>query len=132
MSDVDVVRRCLDAISERDVDTLAALSTDDVEVRPLRAILEDTVYRGREGVERWMRDLDEAWAELRIEVESVREVVPGSVVAFATLHNRGNESDVPTSMAVALTARLRDGLVTHAAVQPDREAALREASEQLD
>jgi ketosteroid isomerase-like protein len=42
MSDVDVVRRCIDAISNRDVATLVALSTDDVEIRPLRAALEDT------------------------------------------------------------------------------------------
>jgi ketosteroid isomerase-like protein len=128
MSNVAVFQRCLDAISTRDVETLASLAVEDVEVRPLRAMVEDTIYRGRAGLGEWMRDLDETWLELRIEVEEIREPSPDFVLAFATIHGRGHGSEVPTQMAVALTARLRDGLVTHAGTYADRQAALREAT----
>jgi ketosteroid isomerase-like protein len=127
MSNVAVFQRCLDAISSRDVETLASLSTEDVEVRPLRAIVEDTIYRGRPGLEQWMRDIDETWLELRIEVEEIREPAPDFVLAVATIHGRGHGSEVPTQMPIALTARLRNGLVTRASTYADRQAALREA-----
>jgi ketosteroid isomerase-like protein len=115
VTNVDVVRHCIDAISQRDAATLTEFSADDVEVRPLRAMLEDTVYRGREGIAQWMHDIDDMWAELWIEIESIEEPDPGYVVAHATVHGRGHESDVPTQMRVDLTAHLRDGLVTQAA-----------------
>jgi ketosteroid isomerase-like protein len=100
-------------------------SFGDIELRPLRAVLEDTVYRGRDAIDQWMRDVDEALLELDVEVEETHEPVPGYVVAFATLHARGHESAAPTSMPVALTAHVRDGLVTHAATTLDRDAAMR-------
>jgi ketosteroid isomerase-like protein len=117
MSNVTVVERCIEAISMRDVDTLDELSTDDVEVHPLRAMLEDTVYRGRPGLDQWMLDLEETWAELTIEVHTIEETGPDAVSALVTLHGRGHESDVPAAMRVELVARLRDGLVSHAATR---------------
>ena len=114
MSNVDVARRCIEAITRRDVATLEQLSTADVEIVPLRAMVEDTVYRGREGISRWMRDIGETWAELGIEIESIDEVRPDFVVARVTLHGRGHGSNVPTQMRVELTAQLRDGLVAEA------------------
>lgn len=114
MSNVDVVSRCIEAITRQDADTLRALSTEDCEVYPLRAMLEDTVYRGRDGVDQWLRDVRETWATLSIEVHDIAETEPNFVVAHVTLHGRGHGSDVPTQMRVDLTARLRDGLVTQA------------------
>jgi ketosteroid isomerase-like protein len=116
MSNVDVVRRCLDAISNHDVATLKALSAADVEVRPLRAMLEDTVYRGPDGVDQWMRDLLDTWAEMLFDVHEIAETEPDFVVAKVTLRNRGHASEVPTQMPVELHTRLRDGLVTDARV----------------
>jgi ketosteroid isomerase-like protein len=113
-TNIDVARRCIDAISNRDAATLAELSTEDAVVTPLRAMVEDTVYRGHEGIDKWMRDVDETWAELRIEVEEISEPEPDFVVALVTLHGRGHGSNVPTQMRVELTARLRDGLVMEA------------------
>jgi ketosteroid isomerase-like protein len=127
MSNIEVFERCLEALSEGDVETLVALSADDVEIRPLRAALEDTVYRGHAGIEQWIADITETWAELRIELESVREAAPGSVIGFVTLHGRGRESGAPTSLPLALTGRFREGLVFQAATWTDRAAALRAA-----
>jgi ketosteroid isomerase-like protein len=117
-TNIDVARRCIDAISQRDVETLRELSSDDCEVRPLRAMVEDTVYRGYEGLDQWMRDIEESWAELRIEIHEIEEPEPGAVSALVTLHGRGHGSDVPTQMRVELFARVEDGLVRHAGVLP--------------
>ena len=118
MSNIEVVRRCIAAISNRDVATLAELSTDDCEVTPLRAQLEDTIYRGRAGIDEWMKDMSETWAELRIEVEEISEPEADSVEAIVTLRGRGHGSDVPTQMRVLLTAQLQDGLVARAGTYP--------------
>jgi ketosteroid isomerase-like protein len=120
MSNVDVFRRCIDAISDWDVATLKALSTSDVEIRPLRAVLEDTVYRGSDGVDQWMRDLRETWAQIRFDVDEIVERETDFVVAKVTLRNRGHASEVPTEMPVELHARLRDGLVAEARVVTPR------------
>ena len=116
MSNVDVVKRCLDAVTRQDADTLRALSSEDIEIHPLRAMLEDTVYRGPDGVDDWIRDLRETWAEMQFDVHDIAEPEPDCVVAKVTLRNRGHASDVPTEMPVELHARLRDGLVAHARV----------------
>ena len=128
MSNIEIVARCIDALRRRDRETLLALSVEDIEIRPLRAVLEGTVYRGPGAFDQWIRDVDETWLELDIEVEEIHEPVPGYVVAFATLRARGHESAAPTSMPVALTAYLRDGLVTHAATMLDRDAAMQAAN----
>src|SRR5213076_1892488 len=104
---IDVGARCIDAISRRDAASLKELAAPDVEVRPLRAVLEDTVYRGRDGVDQWMRDVAETWVELNIEICEISEPEPGYVVARVTLHGRGHESSVPTEARVELRAWVR-------------------------
>jgi ketosteroid isomerase-like protein len=116
VSNVDIVGTCLDAITRQDTETLRALSAEDIEIYPLRAVLEDTVYRGHDGVDQWMRDLGETWAEILFVIHDITETEPDYVVASVTLQNRGHASDAPTTMPVELHARLRDGLVTYARV----------------
>ena len=116
MSNVEVVSRCIEAITTQDSDTLHALSAENVEVYPLRAMLEDTVYRGPEGVDQWLQDLRETWAELAIDVHEINETEPDYVVAKTTLRNRGHASNAPVEMPVEMHARLRDGLVIYARV----------------
>ena len=101
----------VDAFNARDADGMAALATDDVEIYPLRSVLEDVVYRGRAGLDRWAADLDESWAEIRIELTEVErdprgvEFIVGHVVA------RGHESDAPTEAEVYWVTALRDGVL---------------------
>ena len=116
MSNVDVVSRCIEAVTRDDTDTLRALSTEDVEIYSLRAVVEDTVYRGPEGIDQWIRDIAETWAEMKFDVHDITETDPDYVVAIVTLRNRGHASDVPTEMPMELHVRLHDGLVTYVRV----------------
>jgi ketosteroid isomerase-like protein len=124
-ADVAIAMRCIEAINDRDADTLIALSAPDIEIIPLRAALEDTVYRGAEGIVQWMRDVEETWHDLRIELDEPTEIAPGVVLGVGMIHARGHASDAPTTMPATLVAWVRDGLVTKAGTFPDRDAALR-------
>ena len=64
---VDLVARGFAAFNERDVDVLVGLCTPDCEWLPFRAQLEGIVYRGHEGVRRFVRDMDEDWKAFRID-----------------------------------------------------------------
>jgi ketosteroid isomerase-like protein len=128
-ADVAVATRLVAAINERDTDTLIALSTDDVEVIPLRAAVEDIVYKGTAGITQWMDDVAETWQELVIELHESIDVEPGVVLGIATFHARGHASDAPTSMPAAVVAWVRDGLVTKAGTYADRAAAERAIAE---
>jgi ketosteroid isomerase-like protein len=122
-SNIAIAEELVDAINARDIDRLLAIATDDIEFIPLRAAVEGGSYFGRAGVEKFFRDLEEVWIELRIELEEGREVTPGSVLGMATFHGRAHWSDLPVKMPVGLLARIRDGLVYYAAVYTDREEA---------
>ena len=116
MSNVAIVARCLDAINTRDTALMKELSAPDISIRPLRAMLEDTTYRGYDGIDQWLRDISESWVELRIEVHGIEERAADCVAALVTLHGRGHGSQAATDMRVELVAKLRDGLVTDASV----------------
>jgi ketosteroid isomerase-like protein len=122
-----IAEELVEAINARDTDRLLALATDDIEFIPLRAAVEGGSYFGKPGVEKFFRDVEEVWLELRIELEEGREVTPGSVLGLATFHGRARWSDLPVKMPVGLLARIRDGLVYYAAVYTDREEAERAA-----
>src|SRR5947208_7743939 len=108
-ANIAVVERCIEAIGAHDAATLLELSRDDVEVIPLRAALEDVVYRGSDGIRQWIADIGESWQDLRIDVEDTAEVAPDIVLSRGTFHARGHASDAPTTMPVTLVCWLRDG-----------------------
>jgi ketosteroid isomerase-like protein len=64
---LDVVRRSFQAFNARDVDELVSLSTPDCEWLPFRAQLEGIVYRGHEGIRRFVSDVDDDWERYQIE-----------------------------------------------------------------
>jgi ketosteroid isomerase-like protein len=64
---VEAVRQGFAAFNEREVERLVGLSTPDCEWHPFRAQLEGIVYRGHEGVRRFVRDMDEDWQAFRID-----------------------------------------------------------------
>jgi ketosteroid isomerase-like protein len=126
-ANVAVAAQLIEAINARDVDALRALASDDIEVVPLRAALEGTSYHGKDGLAQFVHDVSETWVDFHIDLEDSREVRPGSVLGRGTMHGRGQSSAVPTNMPVGLVARVRDGLVTYAAVFTDRDEAARTA-----
>jgi hypothetical protein len=56
---------------------------------------QETVFRGHAGVRRMIRDLNETFAEVHIEMSEFRDLGDG-LVAFGRMRNRGKASGVET------------------------------------
>jgi ketosteroid isomerase-like protein len=53
-ADIDLVLRCFDAFTKRDIDTLLTMLAGDVQVRSLMTEAERVYYHGHEGVRIWL------------------------------------------------------------------------------
>ena len=71
--DVELARRMIAWFNARDAEAAQAHSTDDVEIVPLRAAMEGTVYRGPEAFAAFGVDSEEAWEEIRFDPEALRD-----------------------------------------------------------
>lgn len=89
---VEIVKRLTDAFHRRDIDAFAELTTPDVEWVPVfSAQVEKTVYRGRQGIETFLRELSETWDEFRPVPEEHRQV-GARVLALGRLRAQGRSS----------------------------------------
>lgn len=82
----------------------------DAELHTRLAAAAGEPYRGREGVERWGRDLGELWTTMDLEVEELIQNDEGQVLVLSTarLANRG--SDVTFTQPIAWLFTFRDDL----------------------
>ena len=96
---------------------------------PLRAVLDGSVYRGHEGLRRWLEDMSEDWSEFELTLESVRELRPGRVLVQATIRLRGRSSGVAVDSPAAWLCDMRAAKVARIRFFADPEAALAAAEE---
>lgn len=117
---MEVGRRCVDAFNRRDLEAFAALLTHDAEVVPMRAALEGTVYRGREGVEKFFAETDDIWDAISVELdEDLTQVDDSTVYGRGRLRGRGHDSGIDVEMELAGVLRFRDGLISSFRTYPD-------------
>ena len=94
---VDVAEGMVDAGNRRDVDgAFAEIVTPDFEWWPAltRALEGGSVYRGREGVERFAADTSENWEELQNVAAEFRDL-GDRVLVLGRLQGRGKGSGAP-------------------------------------
>ncbi len=78
---------------DRDVTAMSAYFDPAFELEsPLSSVVGEP-YRGYAGLERWMNDLDEQFAEWAINLEDVR-CVGTQVIAIGTVNARGRASEI--------------------------------------
>ena len=123
-SDVETIRSGLAALNRRDIDGMLATLRPDVELVPLRAVLDGTVYTGHDGLRRWLTDMTEDWDEFHIDVHDVRALDDGRVLVLARFQARGNASGVRVDWPAAWICRMTEGKVAHLQFYADAEAAL--------
>jgi ketosteroid isomerase-like protein len=119
-----VIRDAFSALTRFDADALATLCDEDVAIRPVRAAFEDTVYRGHEGVARFIRDSHETWTELRAEADEV-ETVGDRALIVGALRGR-SASGLPLDAPVAWIVRAFDGKILKVTTYVDRDEARRD------
>lgn len=128
MSDenVEAFKRGVDAYNRRDVEALLEELHPKVEWRPLLPVLlggEAVVYRGHEEARQGIRELEEAFAELRAEPLEFRDLGE-RVVAIGHLHGRGKESGVETESPIVWLADFANGKIVRIREYLDPDDAL--------
>jgi ketosteroid isomerase-like protein len=120
------VREALAAVQSRDAERFAVLVAPDGELRPLRAQLEATDYRGPDGARRMLADWWAQWEEFEFHPEEVHEE-GATVVLVGQLHARGATSGAVIDTTVGWRFHLRDGLIALAVSYSDPADAFRES-----
>lgn len=126
-SNLDLVRRVVAAFNRRDLEAILDATDPGIEL-DTRGVagVSGGVYRGHAGLRVWHRDVDEAWEEVEIELDSYRET-GNRIFACYELRGRGRQSGIEVAMRPGMVAELRDGRVVRMTTYPDRETALGEA-----
>jgi ketosteroid isomerase-like protein len=123
-ADIETVRAGIEAFNRGDTEGLVAMAHPDLQLVPIRSLLEGGEYRGHEGIRRYMADMEGDWADRRIEIDEIREL-PEGVLVLGELTATGR-SGTEVHLPVAWHARFRDGLLIGLKAFSDRETALRE------
>jgi ketosteroid isomerase-like protein len=121
---LEAASEVVDAVARRDLTRLIELADPEVEWQPFATgLLEEGVYRGHDGIRRYVSDLDDAWEILRAEVDGGLEV--GSVVLLVgRLRYRGRGSGVETDLQAGWVVRFRDGRMVAMRAFRDPERAI--------
>jgi ketosteroid isomerase-like protein len=111
MSDqnVNLLRRAADAISRGDDGAVVETAHPDAVFEPLRAATEG-VYRGHEGVSRYLADTADAFEIFEITYTDVRDL-GDRVLAIGSVRMRGRASGLESEIPHAAIAEFRDGLI---------------------
>lgn len=91
----EIVRRVIDAVNRRDAETLDPLWSEEGEFNSRLAASEGHVFRGRQGMRDYFAWLDEAFGEVRTEVEEIIDAGEDRIVALLRGSVRGRTSGVP-------------------------------------
>ncbi len=90
----------------------------------------DRLYRGHDGLRKWMRDTREAWEAIRSEAEDIIEVETAedpSFVVFTRLRGRGRQ-DIRVDMLLYNVLWSHAGKAIRRRIYFDREEALAQAA----
>jgi ketosteroid isomerase-like protein len=123
---VELARRMIEWFNTQDVESAQAHSTDDVEIIPLRAALEDTTYQGPEAFASFRADNEEAWEELRFDAEALRDA-GDRVVAIGTLSARARVTGASVTARLAMLVDFRGDRFSRLRTYGDVEEALEAA-----
>jgi uncharacterized protein len=122
---VKVVRRGTDAWNRDDLDEWLAGFAQEAEWHTT-GLVDQKVYRGREGLARYWAEVREDLDEMNTSVSEIRAIGDHVLVA-ATLTGRGKRSKVPYKLPVWWVTTVRDGLAVRVESYLDPEQALEAA-----
>jgi ketosteroid isomerase-like protein len=108
---VEAFKRGLEAGNRGDVETLLEELDPEVEWHSaLHALLggEQTVFRGHDGVRKMIRDLNQAFSEIHIEITEIRDL-GDRLVAIGRTRARGKASGAETDTPLALVTEIKNG-----------------------
>ncbi len=120
---LELLRLAHDAFSRGDKAAVLDLTDPDVEWGTSGQFPGiDTLYRGHEGVARWMDDLREAWETFQVGVDDVIFDAGEHCGVVERIHGRGRTSGVDVELRFCSGYELRDGKFVRRTVYADRDA----------
>jgi ketosteroid isomerase-like protein len=120
----DLVEEGVAALNRRDVEGMLATLHPDVQLEPLRAVHDGTVYRGHQGLIDWLDDMQEDWEYQHVATGSVRALDSGHVLLEAVLHVRYRETGVEMAAPGAWLCEFREGAIARIRFFGDTESAI--------
>lgn len=130
---VEAFKRGLEAGNRGDIETLLEELDPEVEWHSaLHALLggEQTVFRGHDGVRKMIRDLNETFSEIHLDITEIRDL-GDRLVAIGRYRARGTASGAETETPLALVTEIKNGKTISLRAYFDPEEAL-EAAGQRD
>ena len=122
---VDLWRRWIAAFNARDIEAMLTYSDPSIEFHSVFAAVGGGVYHGHDGIRAWHRDVDQAWAEIRLDVEEYFDLGEDTLTFF-TYRARGKQSGAEVATPATVVTRWRDGFVTHVKVYIQRADAFQD------
>ena len=100
----------LDAWNDWDVERLVGVLHPEVEIRGLRAALENTSYHGHDGARKFFRDFEESWVSTHGDLREY-EAFGDQVAVTLLLRLRARETAMEFERDVGLLFHLDTGLI---------------------
>lgn len=120
---IEVVTRAYQAFKRQDAEALIAISDPEIEFGG-SAAAPDGLYRGHEGIRKYMTDIDGAFGhEWDAGLERIAEAGEDRVVLIARVFGPG-KGGLPLDLHLAHIWELKDGKLLRGTVYLDPEAAL--------
>jgi ketosteroid isomerase-like protein len=124
---VEIAQGHHDAFNRRDIATFLDALDRDVEWIPIMASLEGRVYRGHEGVARWIEELDTHWETFQVYDDDVHDL-GDRVLILGHWRARGRASGVElVNQPASWLYELKDGKVVWMRTYTERAEALEAA-----
>ncbi len=119
---VELVRRAVAAINARDLDAYMACCSEHVE---LRTPLIVGVYEGRQGIQRYFTDVEDAAPDFHIEINRVEAVGADQVLAFIRTRSTGRATGIPLGFEATNVYDVADSQITRVRIFLDANEALK-------
>ena len=123
---LELARRLIELFNRRDLDALNRISTAEVEIVPLRAALEGTIYRGRDAIDEFSAALEESWESVEMDIDEIT-LHDDRALAVGRLRGRaratGVEVDSPMGWVVTFDGGKVASVRTYPSVAEARDAA---------
>ena len=125
---VEVVKRAIAAVNDRDIDGYLACCTADVRMEnPMMAI--EGAYEGSDGIRRFFADVLDTAQDFRITIERLEPVGPDRVLGFVRLNMSGRTTGINLGGDIPGTNLydFADGRIKRVRIFLDRGEALKAA-----
>ena len=123
---VELVKRAVAAVNQRDIDGYLACCIKDVElITPIAEVAGS--YDGPDGIRRFFTDIGDAGPDFKITIEHLEAIGPDRVLALGRNTATGRASGIPTEAATGNVYDFAGGKSQRIRIFFDREQALKAA-----